>query len=55
MADRAAFAEDPCAALMIVTRGVWIRDAAFQSKAPVNKAFQAETTARVHHEPKLTP
>jgi hypothetical protein len=55
MADRAACAEDPFAALMIVTRDVWIIDRAFQCKSPVNKAFQAETTAHVRHGPKLTP
>jgi hypothetical protein len=55
MAGRAAFAEDPCADLMIVTCDVWIRDCAFQAANSPNKVLQAETTANVRHEPKLTP
>ncbi len=55
MADRTAFAEDPSAALIIITRHVRIHDRTFQANSQINKVFQAETTANACHEPKLTP
>ena len=55
MAGRAAFAEEPCPALMIVTCDVGIHERAFQAVSLTNEALQAETAANVRHEPKLTP
>ena len=55
MAGRATFAEDLCAALLIVACDKWIRDCTFQAKSLPNKVFQAETTSSVQHEPKLAP
>jgi hypothetical protein len=55
MAKRTAFAEDLPSGLIVIARIKCISDRAIQAETKHEKAFQAEATANVQHEPELPP